>query len=130
MSAPRLFPADEPASGTFAGEGWLDSTPGQLMVCTPWRQSEYLLAWILRMLNQIIQVGLCVIFALVVLMVLVNSFYMIFSPASWFALPSWLRLQGVLTIERYGKGWGAIQIRVLGAIILATICWVGFDMLR
>jgi hypothetical protein len=89
-----------------------------------------LLAWILRMLDQIIQVGLRLIFALVVLMMFINYFYMIFSPTSWFALPNWLRLQGVLTIERYGKGWGAIQIRILSAIISATISWVGFDMLR
>jgi len=43
-------------------------------------------------------------------------------------LPAWLRAQGSLIEDKYANGWGAIQIRLTGALILAAIAWVLYDM--
>jgi len=51
------------------------------------------------------------------------------SPRSWFRLPGWLRAQGSLIEDKYTSGWGAIQIRLTGALVLAAIAWVLYDML-
>jgi hypothetical protein len=59
----------------------------------------------------------------------VNASLMLVSPRIWFGLPGWMRLQGVLTRERYGSGFGALQLRLLGAIILGTIIWVAVRLL-
>ena len=56
-------------------------------------------------------------------------FVMLVSPKAWFALPTWLKLHGVLTLKQYGTGWGAWQVRILGAIAILTICYVGFSIL-
>ena len=53
----------------------------------------------------------------------VNSAYMLISPTAWFRLPPWLRARGSLTEEKYSGGWGAINVRVAGALGLAiTVC--------
>src|SRR6185503_10419237 len=80
----------------------------------------------IRMLDRILNIGLWVSVALVVAILLINALYMVVSPTSWFALPRWLRLNGVLTLERYGGGWGALQVRILGVITVVTIGWVGW----
>jgi len=49
-----------------------------------------------------------------------NGLVMLVSPRAWFRLPSWLGFQGSLTEAKYGSGWGAIQVRLLGAIFLAV----------
>jgi len=49
-----------------------------------------------------------------------NGLIMLASPRAWFRLPSWLGFQGALTEAKYGSGWGAIQVRLLGAIFLAV----------
>lgn len=66
---------------------------------------------------------------LFVSVVSINAAYMLVSPQAWYRLPSWLRLNGSLTEDRYSTGWGAIQIRLTGAMILAAIAWVICDML-
>lgn len=68
-------------------------------------------------------------FALTVAILFINALYMLVSPTAWFALPGWLGLQGVLSRERYGKGGGALQVRILGGILLATLLWLGFSLL-
>jgi hypothetical protein len=73
-------------------------------------------------------VGLCI--AIVVgLIMTINAVFMLASPQSWFRLPDWLRAQGSLIEGKYASGLGAIQIRVTGALILAAIAWVLYDML-
>ncbi len=73
-------------------------------------------------------VGLCI--AIVVgLVMTVNAAFMLASPRSWFRLPGWIRAQGSLIEDKYASGWGAIQVRVTGALILAAIAWVLYDML-
>jgi hypothetical protein len=49
-----------------------------------------------------------------------NGLIMLVSPRAWFRLPAWLGFQGSLTEAKYGSGWGAIQVRLLGAICLAV----------
>ena len=49
---------------------------------------------------------------------------MLLSPRRWFDLPEWLSAKGTLTRERYSKGIGAVQIRLLGAAFLALILWM------
>jgi hypothetical protein len=72
-------------------------------------------------------VGLCI--AVVVgLVMTINAAFMLASPRSWFRLPTSLRAQGSLIEDKYANGWGAIQIRMTGALILAAIAWVLYDM--
>lgn len=73
-------------------------------------------------------VGLCGVAALVVVLAL-NGAFMLVSPRAWFRLPKWVGLHGSLTEARYAKGWGAIQTRLTGAIVLAVIVWALCDSL-
>jgi len=70
----------------------------------------------------------CIAIAVGVFMT-INAAFMLASPRTWFRLPGWLRAQGSLTEDKYSSGWGAIQIRVTGALILTAIAWVLSDML-
>jgi hypothetical protein len=74
-------------------------------------------------------VGACIA-AIVGLVMTINAIAMVVSPRAWFHLPAWLRAQGSLTEDRYSSGWGAIQIRLTGALILAAIAWIVYEMLR
>jgi hypothetical protein len=80
------------------------------------------------MLDRYLRIGIWAAFGFTIAMMLVNSVYMLVSPTAWFALPKCVRLQGVLTFDRYGKGWGALQVRILGAIITLTIVWIGIRL--
>jgi hypothetical protein len=60
------------------------------------------------------------------LVLTINALYMLISPRAWFRLPEFLRLNGSLT-EKYAKGLGADQVRLLGAIFLAVIGWALYD---
>jgi hypothetical protein len=62
--------------------------------------------------------------------IVVNPSVMLVSPRTWFRLPGWLRAQGTLTERQYGRGWGAVQLRIGGCVVLASIGWIVFDMLR
>jgi hypothetical protein len=53
-----------------------------------------------------------------------NGAFMLLSPRRWFDLPEWLSAKGTLTRERYSKGAGALQIRILGAGLLGTMLWI------
>lgn len=66
---------------------------------------------------------------LVAAVMFVNALFMLASPRAWFHLPRWIRAQGTLTEEHYGTGWGALTVRVAGAVILAVIAWVLYDSL-
>jgi len=81
------------------------------------------------MLDGLLNVALWSAVGLTVMITSVNALYMMFSPRAWFALPGWLRLNGVLTLDRYGSGRGAMQIRILGVIMIVTIVWVGSRLL-
>lgn len=61
------------------------------------------------------------------LWLVVNASFMLASPRAWFRLPRWLGLHGCLTEARYGSGWGAIQTRIAGALMLSVVLWVVFD---
>jgi hypothetical protein len=65
----------------------------------------------------------------VALMAILNACYMLFSPKGWFRLSPWLRAEGSLTAQKYSIGWGAVQVRFTGAVILAAICWVFYDLI-
>jgi hypothetical protein len=72
--------------------------------------------------------GLCIA-AAVGLIMTINAAFMLVSPRAWFRLPVWLRKEGSLTQDKYASGWGAIQVRLTGAVVLAAIAWVLYDML-
>jgi hypothetical protein len=73
-------------------------------------------------------VGLCI--AIVVgLIMTINAAFMLASPRSWFRLPGWLRAQGSLIEQKYSTGWGALQVRLTGGLILIAIAWILYDML-
>ncbi len=56
-----------------------------------------------------------------------NGLMMLISPRAWFGLPWWIRASGGLSRDKYGSGWGAIQIRLLGAILLGMVVWFIYD---
>jgi len=62
------------------------------------------------------------------LLMIINAAFMLASPRAWFRLPAGLKAQGSLTEGRYSSGWRAIQVRLTGAVILAAITWVFYDM--
>jgi hypothetical protein len=70
--------------------------------------------------------SLCCVIALGVGLI-TNAIFMLVSPRAWYRLPWWFRASGGLTEEKYGSGWGAIQVRLLGAIFLVVIVWVLYD---
>jgi hypothetical protein len=71
--------------------------------------------------------GLCLV-VLLALVFLVNAAFMLASPRAWFQLPAWLRMTGSLSERQYATGWGAIEVRLLGAVIVAVIVWVVYDI--
>jgi len=75
---------------------------------------------------KIIGLGIAVI---VSFFMMLNATFMLASPRAWFRLPGWLKLQGSLIEGKYASGWGAIQVRLTGAVILAVIAWALYDML-
>jgi hypothetical protein len=68
-----------------------------------------------------------IILGVVVALITINASVMLISPRAWFRLPNWLRAQGTLTEEKYGSGWGAMQLRLGGAVILMLIVWIILD---
>lgn len=59
----------------------------------------------------------------------VNGLFMLFSPKAWFRLPGWFAGRGSLIETKYGNGFGAMQVRVLGAIFVAVPMWCVYDAL-
>jgi hypothetical protein len=53
----------------------------------------------------------------------VNAVVMIISPRLWFQMPQWIRLSGGLARENYASGFGAVQVRVLGALFLGLMVY-------
>jgi len=70
--------------------------------------------------------GVCCVITVFVA-VITNALFMLVSPRAWYRLPRWIRLSGNLSERQYGSGWGAIQIRLLGAIFVGVIGWALFD---
>jgi hypothetical protein len=81
------------------------------------------------MLDRWFHFGLWVGVIVTVAIMVINAVYMLVAPKAWFRLPRWLGLQGVLTSDRYGDGLGAIRIRVLGGVIIATVVWIASDIM-
>ena len=67
--------------------------------------------------------------AVVGAVVVINAFFMLVSPKAWFRLPGWILAKGTLTEKRFASGWGAIEVRLTGAIMLGTIGWVLYHSL-
>jgi hypothetical protein len=70
------------------------------------------------------------IFACIVVAgIFVNASFMLVSPKAWFRLPSWLLLKGTLKEKKYAEGSGAIDVRLLGALMLGAVAWALHDLL-
>jgi hypothetical protein len=52
-----------------------------------------------------------------------NGLMMLISPRKWYRMPFWIRLSGILSRDKYQSGWGAIQIRLLGAILFFVVVY-------
>lgn len=59
----------------------------------------------------------------------VNAAFMLASPRRWFRLPNWVALRGSMREARYATGYGAVEVRLLGAVWLAGIAWILYDIL-
>jgi hypothetical protein len=73
-------------------------------------------------------VGWCCV-GLVAVVMSVNATYMLVSPRAWFRLPEWIGARGTMTEAKYGTGFGAVQVRLAGAVLLGVLAWVIFDSL-
>lgn len=58
---------------------------------------------------------------LTLVMMSVNAFFMLFSPRLWFRLPGWIRGNARFTDDQHGSGLGALQVRMLGAVVLLVL---------
>jgi hypothetical protein len=67
--------------------------------------------------------------ALVGAVIAVNASFMLASPKAWFRLPSSILAKGTLTEKKFASGWGAMEVRIVGAIMLGTIGWVLYHSL-
>ena len=68
-------------------------------------------------------VGWVCIVSLLVLLV-INASFMLVNPRAWLDLPVWLTQRATkFTHERYGQGYGAVQLRLCGAAILGLIVY-------
>ncbi len=73
----------------------------------------------------VIFVRICaVLFALVWL---INASFMLASPRAWFRLPKWFTVYGRLREEKHSSGRGAIEVRILGAMLLGAFAWIIYD---
>ena len=70
-----------------------------------------------------------IMLVLVVVAIATNAAFMLISPRTWFRLPNWIRAQGSLTEKKFGSGWGAIEVRITGALGVGVILWVLYDAL-
>ena len=59
----------------------------------------------------------------------INAAIMLVSPRTWFKLPTWIRAQGTISERRNSRGFGALELRLLGAVMLTAIVWVIYDSL-
>ena len=64
------------------------------------------------------------IVAVVGALLTINASFMLVSPKAWFRLPSWILAKGTLQEKRFGSGWGAVQVRITGAMMLGVILFV------
>jgi hypothetical protein len=62
------------------------------------------------------------------LLLVINGLIMLASPRVWFKLPEWFAAWGNLRPEKYSTGWGAVQVRLTGAVFVGMVLWVVYDM--
>ncbi len=67
--------------------------------------------------------------AVIVVVIAVNAAFMLISPRAWFRLPEWFPGRGSMTEHKYGSGWGAVETRIAGGMMLTAILWVLYDAL-
>jgi len=65
-----------------------------------------------------------------VVVAIVNGTVMLVSPRRWFDLPGWLAPKGQMRREGNTTGFGALRVRVLGAITLGFVLWVCSGLLQ
>jgi hypothetical protein len=96
-------------------------------VGTEWTTFGVAFAYELRvpMLHFLSWIGIAVI----VVVIAVNAAFMFISPRAWFRLPEWFPGRGSMTEHKYGSGWGAVETRIAGGMMLAAILWVLYDAL-
>jgi len=54
-------------------------------------------------------------------MMAINATFMLFSPRLWFRLPGWVRANARFTSEKHSAGLGAVQVRILGGVVLLVL---------
>ena len=55
----------------------------------------------------------------------INAAVMLVSPRTWFKLPTWIRAQGTISERKNSRGFGALELRLLGALMLACSYYLG-----
>jgi hypothetical protein len=73
--------------------------------------------------------GWLIFFGMLMLVISLNAFYKLFLPQAWFRLPPWIRATGTLKVRNYATAGRTIGLRFTGAVFLAVIGWIIFDLL-
>jgi hypothetical protein len=60
-------------------------------------------------------------------LLVLNGSIMVFSPALWFRMPSWLAARGTMRASDYATGPRAVFVRLMGAAWLGTVAWVLYE---
>jgi hypothetical protein len=82
------------------------------------------------MTDRMLQTGAWVVFAIIACTMLVNAVCMLVLPQAWYSLPGWLRLRGPSARELQEDRWSPLLLRVLGAVMIAAVGWVAFELMR
>jgi hypothetical protein len=69
-----------------------------------------------------------VCFVIFGLFMIADGLFMLVSPRAWCQLPTWISGRGKLAAEIYSHGWGAVQVRVLGVIMIGLPLYVAYDV--
>jgi hypothetical protein len=62
--------------------------------------------------------------AFLAVMLLVNALFMALSPKRWFRLPRWIAIWGSFRERTHSSGWGGIEVRLTGGMILAGFAYI------
>jgi hypothetical protein len=67
------------------------------------------------------------VLVVVVLIMTVNGAVMVVSPKTWFRLPASIRMTGTLRRERHSSGWGGLEVRLGGLLVLIIMAIILYE---
>jgi hypothetical protein len=82
------------------------------------------------MLHSFEQIAGWTLIVVVLTLVSINAAYMLASPRAWIEVPDWFTQRSPrFSMEKFGSGFGALQLRICGAGLLGLISLILFESL-